>query len=61
MPSIAAIWHLISFCSAMRTVLVHAKDEAACQWYESWEFEASPTDPFQLYLMIKDLKAIASV
>ena len=47
--------------AGIRTVLVHAKDEAARQWYESWEFETSPTDPFQLYLMIKDLKAIASV
>lgn len=47
--------------AGIHTVLVHAKDEAACQWYESWEFEASPTDPLQLYLMIKDLKAIASV
>lgn len=47
--------------AGIRTVLVHAKDEAARQWYERCEFEASPTDPFHLYLMIKDLKAIASV
>lgn len=47
--------------AGIRTVLVHAKDDAARQWYESWEFEASPTDSLQLYLMIKDLKAIASV
>lgn len=47
--------------AGIRTVLVHAKDEAARQWYESWEFEASPTDPFHLYLMIKDLKTIANV
>lgn len=47
--------------AGIRTVLVHVKDEAARQWYESWEFETSPTDPFHLYLMIKDLKAIASV
>lgn len=40
-------------------VLAHAKDGAARQWYESWEFEASPTDAFQLYLMVKDLKAAA--
>jgi GNAT superfamily N-acetyltransferase len=47
--------------AGIRTVLVHAKDEAARQWYESCEFEASPTDPLHLYLMIKDLKVIASV
>lgn len=47
--------------AGIRTVLVHAKDEAARQWYESWEFEASPTDPFHLFLMLKDLKAITGV
>ena len=47
--------------AGIRTVLVHAKDEVARRWYESFEFEAIPTDPFHLYLMIKDLKAIASV
>jgi GNAT superfamily N-acetyltransferase len=44
--------------AGIRTVLVHAKDEAARQWYESWEFEPSPTDPFHLFLVLKDLKAI---
>ena len=47
--------------AGIRIVLVHAKNEVARQWYERYEFEASPTDPFHLYLMIKDLKAIASV
>ena len=47
--------------AGIRTVLVHAKDEVARRWYESFEFEASPTDPFHLYLMIKDLKTIVSV
>lgn len=41
-------------------LLVHAKDEAARQWYEAWEFEPSPTDSFHLYLMLKDLKAMLS-
>lgn len=44
--------------ASVRALLVHAKDEAARQWYESWEFEASPTDSFQLFLMMKDLKAM---
>ncbi len=47
--------------AGIRAVLVHAKDDAARQWYESWEFEPGLTDPFHLYLMIKDLKAIAGV
>jgi GNAT superfamily N-acetyltransferase len=44
--------------SGIRCLLVHAKDEAARQWYESWEFEPSPTDPYHLFLMLKDLKAL---
>lgn len=42
--------------AGIRCLLVHAKDEAARQWYESWEFEPSPTDPYHLFLMLKDLK-----
>ena len=42
--------------AGIRCLLVHAKDEAARHWYESWEFEPSPTDPYHLFLMLKDLK-----
>ena len=44
--------------AGIRCLVVHAKDDAARQWYESWEFEPSPTDPYQLFLMFKDLKAL---
>lgn len=44
--------------AGIRALLVHAKDEAARQWYESWEFEPSPIDSFHLFLMLKDLKAL---
>jgi predicted N-acetyltransferase YhbS len=44
--------------AGVRCLLVHAKDDAARQWYEAWEFEPSPTDPYQLFLMLKDLKAL---
>lgn len=44
--------------AGIRCVLVHAKDDAARQWYESWEFEPSPSDPYHLFLMLKDLKAL---
>lgn len=44
--------------AGIRCLLVHAKDDAAKQWYESWEFEPSPTDPYHLFLMLKDLKAL---
>jgi len=40
----------------IRCLLVHAKDEEVKRWYESWDFEASPTDPRHLFLMLKDLK-----
>ncbi|MCX7192194.1 MAG: GNAT family N-acetyltransferase [Proteobacteria bacterium] len=47
--------------AGVRALLVHAKDEAARQWYMSWEFEPSPTDHFHLFLMLKDLKALLGV
>jgi GNAT superfamily N-acetyltransferase len=46
--------------AGIRCLLVHAKDDTARQWYESWEFEASPTDPYRLFLMLKDLKGMLS-
>ncbi len=42
--------------AGIRCLLVHAKDDAARQWYESWEFDPSPTDPYHLFLMLKDLR-----
>jgi GNAT superfamily N-acetyltransferase len=42
--------------AGIRYLLVHAKDDAARRWYETWEFEPSPTDPYHLFLMLKDLK-----
>jgi GNAT superfamily N-acetyltransferase len=42
--------------AGIRCLLVHAKDDAARKWYESWEFEPSPTDPYHLFLLQKDLK-----
>ena len=44
--------------AGIRCLLVHAKDDTAKQWYEGWEFETSPTDPYHLFLMLKDLKAL---
>lgn len=44
--------------AGIRCLLVHAKDEAARQWYLSWEFEPSPSDPYHLFLLIKDLKSL---
>ncbi len=44
--------------AGIRCLLVHAKDDAARTWYESWEFEPSPTDPYHLFLLLKDLKSL---
>ena len=46
--------------AGIRYLLVHAKDGAARRWYEGWEFEPSPTDPYHLFLLLKDLKALVA-
>jgi hypothetical protein len=32
-------------------LLVHAKDDGARAWYESFDFEPGPADPNQLFLL----------
>lgn len=44
--------------AGIRALLVHAKDEEASAWYEHFDFEPSPTDPFHLFLLMKDIKAL---
>ena len=46
--------------AGIRCLLVHAKDDMAWRWYESWEFEPSTTDPYHQFLMLKDLKNLLS-
>jgi len=46
--------------AGIRALLVNAKDEQAQQWYQNWEFEPSASDPFHLFLLMKDLKALVS-
>ena len=43
----------------LRAMLVHAKDESDRVFYEHFNFEASPTDPRHLYMLVKDLKRMA--
>lgn len=40
----------------MRAVLVHAIDDDARGFYEHFNFDTSPIDPFQLMLLPKDLR-----
>lgn len=40
----------------VRAVLVHAIDDAAKRFYLHFNFEESPVDPYQLLLLLKDLR-----
>jgi GNAT superfamily N-acetyltransferase len=44
--------------AGIRALLVHAKDDEARAWYEGFDFEPGPTDPYQLFLLMKDLRAL---
>lgn len=35
--------------AGIRVALVHAKDAQAREWYASWDFESSMTDPYHLF------------
>ena len=43
-----------------RALLVHAKDDNARAFYEHFSFEASPSDPYHLLLIMKDLMEIVA-
>lgn len=45
--------------AGIRAMIVHAKDDAACRFYEHFDFDPSPSDPYHLYLLIKDLRKLA--
>lgn len=45
--------------AGIRAIIVHAKDDAARRFYEHFDFDPSPTDPYHLYLLIKELRKIA--
>lgn len=44
--------------AGIRALLVHAKDDSARRFYEHFNFDPSPTDPYHLYLLIKDIRQI---
>lgn len=46
--------------AGIRALLTHAKDDNARRWYESWGFQPSPTDPYHLYAIMKDLNALVA-
>ena len=44
-----------------RALAVQAKYESAKKFYERFGFEASPSDPFHLFLLMKNIKATLGV
>ncbi len=44
--------------AGIRAVLVHAKDDEAREWYRKFDFKEGMTDPFHLFLVLKDLKQL---
>lgn len=46
--------------AGMRALFVTAKDDEAQRFYEHFDFDASPADPHQLFLVMKDLKKMVS-
>lgn len=44
--------------AGIRALVVHAKDDAARAFYQRFDFAPSPTDPFHLHLLLKDVRAL---
>jgi GNAT superfamily N-acetyltransferase len=42
--------------AGLRAFLVHAKDDKAKAFYEHFDFASSPTDPYHLFLLLKDIR-----
>lgn len=43
--------------AGIRAIIVHAKDDEAKSFYERYDFTASPTDPYHLFVLVKDVRA----
>jgi GNAT superfamily N-acetyltransferase len=46
--------------AGIRTFVVHAKDDVAKGFYEHFDFLPSPSDPLHLFILLKDVRKIAS-
>ena len=44
--------------AGIRTLLVHAKNDEAKNWYLAQGFSPSPTDPLHLFVLLKDVAAL---
>jgi hypothetical protein len=45
--------------AGIRALAVHAKDDDARSFYQHFDFVPSSTDPYHLFLLLKDLRRIA--
>jgi GNAT superfamily N-acetyltransferase len=43
--------------AGIRAFAVHAKDDTAKSFYERFDFVASPSDPYHLFRLLKDIRA----
>jgi GNAT superfamily N-acetyltransferase len=43
--------------AGIRALAVHAKDDQARLFYERFDFNPSPTDPYHLFRLLKDIRA----
>ncbi len=48
----------VSQIIGIRAMLVHAKNDAAVDFYAHFDFEPSPTDPSHLLLLLQDARAL---
>jgi GNAT superfamily N-acetyltransferase len=46
--------------AGLRAFVVHAKDDDARAFYERFDFVGSPSDPFHLFILIKELRSLLS-
>ena len=44
--------------AGIRAMAVHAKDDSARAFYERFGFVPAPTDPYHLFVLLKDVRAI---
>lgn len=44
--------------AGIRAFAVHAKDDQARNFYEHFDFVPSPSDPYQLFRLLKDIRAL---
>ena len=47
--------------AGVRALAVHAKDDAARQFYEHFDFVPSPSDPMHLFVLLKDVRRVVSM